>query len=255
MRRKLVVANRKMNGNLSSNKVFFEGLLAGIQDHKNADYVVCVPHPYLFQAEAILKGSLIAWGGQNMSRYESGAYTGSVSPGMLKDFGCEYVIIGHSERRQRGHDTDLSTGERFEVATNAGLKPIFCMGETLEEYEDGLTDIVTIRQLNAVIQEIGVQGLAKGVLAYEPVWAIGTGRAATPEHAQNILSFLRGHVEILDAEVANSIRILYGGSVKADNAAKLFSMPDIDGALVGGASLNTEEFVAICQAASQAKTN
>lgn len=255
MRRKLVVANRKMNGNLSSNKVFFEGLLAGTQDHKNADYVVCVPHPYLFQAEAMLKGSLIAWGGQNMSRYESGAYTGSVSPGMLKDFGCEYVIIGHSERRQRGHDTDLSTGERFEVATNAGLKPIFCMGETLEEYEDGLTDIVTIRQLNAVIQEIGVQGLAKGVLAYEPVWAIGTGRAATPEHAQNILSFLRGHVEILDAEVASSIRILYGGSVKAENAAKLFSMPDIDGALVGGASLNTEEFVAICQAASQAKTN
>jgi triosephosphate isomerase len=174
---------------------------------------------------------------------------------MLKDFGCEYVIIGHSERRQRGHDTDLSTGERFEVATNAGLKPIFCMGETLEEFEDGLTDIVTIRQLNAVIQEIGMQGLAKGVLAYEPVWAIGTGRAATPEHAQNILSFLRGHIEILDAEVARNIRILYGGSVKADNAAKLFSMPDIDGALVGGASLNTEEFVAICQAASQAKTN
>ncbi len=255
MRRKLVVANRKMNGNLSSNKVFFEGLLAGTKDHKNADYVVCVPHPYLFQAEAMLKGSLIAWGGQNMSRYESGAYTGSVSPGMLKDFGCEYVIIGHSERRQRGHDTDLSTGERFEVATNAGLKPIFCMGETLEEFEDGLTDIVTIRQLNAVIQEIGMQGLAKGVLAYEPVWAIGTGRAATPEHAQNILSFLRGHIEILDAEVARNIRILYGGSVKADNAAKLFSMPDIDGALVGGASLNTEEFVAICQAASQAKSN
>jgi triosephosphate isomerase (TIM) len=252
MRRKLVVANRKMNGNLSSNKVFFEGLLTGTKDHKNADYVVCVPHPYLFQAEAMLKGSHIAWGGQNMSRYESGAYTGSVSPGMLKDFGCEYVIIGHSERRQRGHDTDLSTGERFEVATNAGLNPIFCMGETLEEYEDGLTDVVTIRQLNAVIQEIGMQGLAKGVLAYEPVWAIGTGRAATPEHAQNILSFLRGHIEILDEEVAKKIRILYGGSVKVDNAAKLFSMPDIDGALVGGASLNTEEFVAICQAASQA---
>jgi triosephosphate isomerase (TIM) len=255
MRRKLVVANRKMNGNLSSNKVFFEGLLSGTIDYKNADFVVCVPHPYLFQAEAILKGSHVAWGGQNMSRYDSGAYTGSVSPGMLKDFGCEYVIIGHSERRQRGHDTDLSTGERFEVATNAGLKPIFCMGETLEEYEDGLTDIVTIRQLNAVIQEIGVQGLAKGVLAYEPVWAIGTGRAATPEHAQNILSFLRGHIEILDVEVAKNIRILYGGSVKADNAAKLFSMPDIDGALVGGASLITEEFVAICQAASRAKIN
>ena len=252
MRRKLVVANRKMNGSLSSNKAFLEGLLAGTRDHNNADYVVCVPHPYLFQAEAILKDSPIAWGGQNMSRYESGAYTGSVSPGMLKEFGCEYVIIGHSERRQRGFDTDLSTGERFEVAAKAGLKPIFCMGETLEEYEDGLTDVVTIRQLNAVIREIGVQGLADGVLAYEPVWAIGTGKAATPEHAQNILGFLRGHIELLDAKVAQNISILYGGSVKADNAAKLFSMPDIDGALVGGASLNTDEFVAICQAASQA---
>jgi triosephosphate isomerase len=240
-----------MNGNLSTNKAFLEGLLAGTRDCSNADYVVCVPHPYLFQAEAILKGSSIAWGGQNMSRYESGAYTGSVSPGMLTEFGCEYVIIGHSERRQRGHDTDLSTGERFLAATKAGLKPIFCMGETLAEYEDGITDIVTIRQLNAVINEIGVQGLAGGVLAYEPVWAIGTGKAASPEHAQNVLSFLRGHIEILDEELAQNIRILYGGSVKADNAEKLFSMPDIDGGLVGGASLNTEEFVAICQAASK----
>ncbi|MDI1308522.1 MAG: triose-phosphate isomerase [Methylotenera sp.] len=250
MRRKLVVANRKMNGSLSSNKAFLEGLLIGTQDFPNADYSVCMPHPYLFQAEAILKNSPITWGGQNMSRYESGAYTGSVSPGMIKEFGCEYVIIGHSERRQRGHDTDHAIGERFEVAIKAGLKPIFCMGETLEEYEDGITDVVTIRQLNAVIEEIGVKGLAGGVLAYEPVWAIGTGKAASPEHAQNILSFLRGHIELLDADIAENIRILYGGSVKADNAAKLFSMPDIDGGLVGGASLNTDEFVAICQAAS-----
>jgi len=252
MRRKLVVANRKMNGSLSSNKAFLEGLLAGTHDYPNADYSVCMPHPYLFQAEAMLKGSPITWGGQNMSRYESGAYTGSVSPGMIKEFGCEYVIIGHSERRQRGHDTDHAIGERFEVATKIGLKPIFCMGETLEEYEDGITDVVTIRQLNAVIAEIGVKGLASGVLAYEPVWAIGTGKAASPEHAQNILSFLRGHIELLDADIAQNIRILYGGSVKADNAAKLFSMPDIDGGLVGGASLNTDEFVAICQAASNA---
>jgi triosephosphate isomerase (TIM) len=252
MRRKLVVANRKMNGSIASNKAFLEGLLEGTRDYKNADYVVCVPHPYLFQAESILKGSHISWGGQNMSRYASGAYTGSVSPGMLKEFGCEYVIIGHSERRQRGHDTDHSIGERFEVAIKAGLKPIFCMGETLEEYEEGITDVVTIRQLNAVIAEVGVQALAYGILAYEPVWAIGTGKAATPEHAQNILSFLRGHIELLDAELARNIRILYGGSVNAANAAKLFSMPDIDGGLVGGASLVTEEFVAICQAASKA---
>lgn len=252
MRRKLVVANRKMNGSLPGNKAFLEGLLAGTRDYPNADYAVCVPHPYLFQAEAILKGSPIAWGGQNMSRFPSGAYTGSVSPGMLTEFGCEYVIIGHSERRQRGHDTDLAIGERFEVAAKAGLKPILCIGETLDEYEDGITDEVTIRQLNAVIREIGVKGLANGILSYEPVWAIGTGKAATPEHAQNILSFLRGHIEMLDVKIAENIRILYGGSVNADNAAKLFSMPDIDGGLVGGASLNTDEFVAICQAASNA---
>jgi triosephosphate isomerase len=252
MRRKLVVANRKMNGSLPTNQAFLEGLLVGTRDDQHADYVVCMPHPYLFQAEAILKDSPITWGGQNMSRYASGAYTGSVAPSMLIEFGCEYVIIGHSERRQRGHDTDHSIGKRFEIATKAGLKPIFCMGETLEEYEEGITDVVTIRQLNAVIEVVGVKGLLEGVLAYEPVWAIGTGKAASPEHAQNILSFLRGHIELLDAEVAQRVRILYGGSVKADNAAKLFSMPDIDGGLVGGASLNTDEFVAICQAASNA---
>lgn len=252
MRRKMVVANRKMNGDIPSNQAFLEKLVTDTQAYQHADYVVCMPHPYLYQAQAILKGSHVHLGGQNMSRYQSGAHTGSVSPPMLKEFGCEYVIIGHSERRLHGHDTDTSTGERFEVAINSGLIPIFCMGETLDEYEDGATDIVTIRQLNAVIHEIGVKGLAGGVLAYEPVWAIGTGKAATPEHAQNVLSFLRGHIELLDAEVASNIRILYGGSVNSINAKQLFSMPDIDGALVGTASLNTEEFIAICVAASDA---
>jgi triosephosphate isomerase len=254
MRRKIVVANRKMNGSLPSNQAFLETLLTETHDFQRADYVVCMPHPYLFQAQSMLQDSHIRWGGQNMSRYLSGAYTGSVSPTMLTEFGCTYVIIGHSERRQRGHDTDLSTGERFEAAVQCGLTPIFCMGETLEEYEDGTTDIVTIRQLNAVIHEIGIQGLAGGVLAYEPVWAIGTGRAATPEHAQNVLGFLRGHIEILNPEIAQNIRILYGGSVNSTNAAKLFAMPDIDGALVGGASLNTEEFVGICLAADSASS-
>lgn len=252
MRRKMVVANRKMNGDIPSNQAFLEKLVSDTQAHQHADYVVCMPHPYLYQAQAILKNTHVHLGGQNMSRYQSGAHTGSVSPPMLKEFGCEYVIIGHSERRLHGHDTDTSTGERFEVAIQSGLIPIFCMGETLEEYEDGATDIVTIRQLNAVITEIGVQGLAGGVLAYEPVWAIGTGKAATPEHAQNVLSFLRGHIEILDADLAKNIRILYGGSVNSANAEQLFAMPDIDGALVGGASLNTEEFVGICLAADRA---
>ncbi len=250
MRRKLVVANRKMHGTIPVNQAFLEGLLAGTRDYCNADYAVCFPHPYLYQAQSILTGTPVAWGGQNMSRHDEGPYTGSVSPGMLVEFGCEYVIIGHSERRTRGHDSDNSVGERFQVATMAGLKPIFCMGETLEEYEQGLTDLVTIRQLNAVIQQVGIKNLAKGVLAYEPVWAIGTGKAASPEHAQAILHFLRGYLMLKDQQVGENIRILYGGSMKADNAAQLMSMPDIDGGLVGSASLVTEEFVAICRAAS-----
>jgi triosephosphate isomerase (TIM) len=248
----MVVANRKMNGSLPTNKAFLEGLLAGSKNYASADYVVCVPHPYLFQAEAILEGSPIAWGGQNMSRYASGAFTGSVSPTMLTEFGCQYVIIGHSERRHRGHDTNTSIGERFETATKNGLKPILCLGETLTEYEEGMTVDVVIRQLNAVLAHVGVKGLAKGIVAYEPVWAIGTGKAATPEHAQCILSFLRGHIELLDEDVANNITILYGGSVNASNAAELFSMPDIDGGLIGAASLNTQEFLAICKVANDA---
>jgi triosephosphate isomerase len=250
MRRKLVVANRKMHGSISSNKQFLQGLLEGTRDCRKADYVVCIPHPYLYQAQSLLTGTHIAWGGQNMSRYESGPYTGSVSSGMLVEFGCKYVIIGHSERRSRGHDSDNSVGERFQTAAKAGLKPIFCMGETLEEYEQGLTDLVTIRQLNAVIQQIGIKNLAKGVLAYEPVWAIGTGKAASPEHAQAILHFLRGYIILKDPEVGENIQILYGGSMKADNAAQLLCMPDIDGGLVGSASLVTEEFIAICRAAN-----
>lgn len=255
MRRKLVVANRKMHGSIPSNQAFLEGLLEGTRDYRDADYVVCVPHPYLYQVQSILSGTQISWGGQNMSRFENGPYTGSVSPGMLKEFGSEFVIIGHSERRARGQDSDSSVGERFQVATKAGLKPIFCMGETLEEYEQGLTDLVTIRQLNAVIQQVGIKSLAKGILAYEPVWAIGTGKAASPEHAQAILHFLRGYLILKDPEVGENMRILYGGSLKAHNATELFSMPDIDGGLVGGASLITEEFVAICRAASAASNN
>lgn len=252
MRRKLVVANRKMHGTIPGNESFMQGLLEGTRDYRDADYAVCFPHPYLYQAQSTLAGSEIAWGGQNMSRHEAGPYTGSVSPGMLVELGCEYVIIGHSERRARGHDSDSSVGERFQAATNAGLKPIFCMGETLEEYEQGLTDLVTIRQLNAVIQQVGIRNLAKGILAYEPVWAIGTGKAATPEHAQSILHFLRGYLILKDPEIGENTRILYGGSLTAANAAELFSMPDIDGGLVGGASLITEDFVKICQAASAA---
>lgn len=252
MRRKLVIANRKMNGNIPSNQAFLEALIAGTCDDQSADYVVCLPHPYLYQAQNILSSTHIAWGGQNMSRFQSGPYTGSVSPTMLVEFGCRYVIIGHSERRTRGHETDHSAGERFEAAAHAGIVPIFCVGDTLAEYEAGKTDEVTFRQLTAVIEQLGVAGLANAILAYEPIWAIGTGRAASPAHAQAILGFLRNHIAQLDQEIAANIRILYGGSVNAKNCTELFSMPDIDGGLVGTASLNTEEFITICKVASSA---
>ncbi|MBU3735829.1 MAG: triose-phosphate isomerase [Methylobacterium sp.] len=250
MRRKLIVANRKMNGSIPENQAFVQNLIRGTADATDADYVICMPHPYLYQAQSLLSGTPIAWGGQNMSRHSSGPYTGSVSPGMLAEFGCSYVIIGHSERRQRGHDSDNSVGQRFKAAIDAGLKPIFCTGETLEEYEQGLTDLVTIRQLNALIQHVGIKNLTRGVLAYEPVWAIGTGKAATSEHAQNILHFLRGYLTLKDRKVGEEIRILYGGSMNATNAGDLLSMPDIDGGLIGTASLNSEEFIKICRIAN-----
>lgn len=252
MRRKTVIANRKMHGSIPENKEFLDGLLAGTRDLDKADYIVCLPHPYHFQVQSILQSTHIQWGGQTMSRFERGAHTGSISPAMLLEFGCKYVLIGHSERRLLGYESDKASGERFETAIKMGLTPIFCMGETLDEYELGMTASVTVRQLSAVIDHVGVEGLAKGVLAYEPVWAIGTGKAASPEHAQIILRFLREHIAVSDPVVAQNITILYGGSVNAENAAKLFSMPDIDGGLVGTASLNTQDFISICRAAHEA---
>ncbi len=249
IRDKWVIANRKMHGNLSHNQQFMQTLLHRTQDHQ-ARYVVCPPHPYLYQAQQVLADSHIRWGGQNMSRFRDGAFTGSVSPLMLKEFGCDYVLIGHSERRQRGHDSDESCGERFEAAIAAGLTPILCIGETLAEYEQGETDIVMVRQLNPVIAHVGIEALAKGMIAYEPVWAIGTGKAASAQHAQSILAFLRGHIALHNPAVAAIMPLLYGGSVKPDNAEALFAMPDIDGGLIGGASLITDTFIEICNIAN-----
>ena len=250
MRRKLVVGNWKMYGNLDSNKALLESILRGVQDCRHADYAVCVPAPYLFQAQAVLHGSNVAWGAQNMSQFEAGAFTGSVAPHMLVDFGCSYVIIGHSERRELCNESDPIVAAKFAAAINVGMQPIFCIGETREEYEAGLTEEVVARQLDAVLNSMGPQGLTKGVLAYEPVWAIGTGRGASPARAQAVHAFIRNRIASLDKTAAARLRILHGGSVRVANAAQLLSMPDIDGALVGHASLVAEEFVAICRAAN-----
>ncbi|MHB1116466.1 triose-phosphate isomerase [Sideroxydans sp.] len=251
MRRKLVVGNWKMHGDLASNKALLEGVLAGVKALGAADYGVCVPYPYMAQAQSMLQGSNVAWGAQNLSQHEKGAFTGAVAPGMLVDFGCRYVIIGHSERRALFHESNDIAAAKFDTAIKFGLTPIFCVGETLDERESGVTEQVVGRQLEVILNHVGAQALAKAVIAYEPVWAIGTGKTATPEQAQAVHAFIRQRVAQLDAEVAQGLRILYGGSMKPGNAAELMGMPDIDGGLIGGASLVAEEFVAICSAAQQ----
>jgi len=249
MRRKLVVGNWKMYGRLARNQALLQGVLAGVSELRNADYAVCVPYPYLSQAQSLLQGSNVAWGAQNLSPQEEGAFTGAVAPGMLTDFGCSYVIIGHSERRGLFHESNEIAGAKFEAAQKAGMKPIFCVGETLAERESGVMEQVVGTQLDAVLARFGASALSKAVIAYEPVWAIGTGKTASPEQAQAVHAFIRQRVAGHDAAVAQKLQILYGGSVKPNNAAELFGMPDIDGGLIGGASLVADDFVAICRAA------
>jgi triosephosphate isomerase len=210
---------------------------------------VCGPYPYLVQAQSALQGTSIAWGAQNLSQHEKGAYTGEVSARMLSDFSCSYVIVGHSERRSLYREDDKTVAAKFVAAQAGGITPILCVGETLQEREAGITEQIVARQLDAVIELAGVEALGNAVVAYEPVWAIGTGKTATPEQAQAVHAFIRGKISALAAGVAQELVIQYGGSVKASSAAQLFGMPDIDGGLIGGASLVAEEFVAICRAA------
>lgn len=247
MRRKLVAGNWKMHGNLAENEALLSGVLAGLEGVKTR-VAVCVPFPYLAQVQAKLTGSPVAWGAQNLSPHAKGAYTGEVSAGMLQDFACTYVIVGHSERRALYGEGDTVVAEKFAAAQAAGLTPILCVGETLAEREQGVTEQVVARQLDAVIAKSGVQALAKAVVAYEPVWAIGTGKTATPEQAQAVHAFIRGKVRGLDAGVAEGLIIQYGGSMKPDNAVELLGQPDIDGGLIGGAALKAEDFLAICRA-------
>ena len=248
MRKKLVAGNWKMNGSLADNAALLAAIkpaLAGIEA------AVCVPFPYLAQAQAALAGTSIAWGAQNLSEQGKGAFTGEVSATMLLDFGCRYVIVGHSERRSLYGESDELVAKKYVAAQAAGLTPILCVGESLDERESGVTEQVVARQLDAVITAAGVASLAKAVGAGEPVWAIGTGKTATPEQAQAVHAFIRGKIAALDAGVADGLVIQYGGSVKASNAAELMAQPDIDGGLIGGASLVAEEFVAICRAAAK----
>jgi triosephosphate isomerase len=244
-RSKLVVGNWKMNGNRASNATLLAGLRAA--GPLGCAVAVCPPFPYLADAAVSLAGSPIAWGAQDCSPHDSGAYTGEVSPAMLADLGCRYVIVGHSERRTLHAESDKLVAEKAKAAIAHGLTPIVCVGETLAEREAGATDAVVKRQMSAVIHLLA-HCVPQMVVAYEPVWAIGTGRTATPEQAQAVHALLRAQLRAA-TERAERMTILYGGSVKADNAATLFAQPDIDGGLIGGASLKADEFVAICRAA------
>lgn len=245
MRRATVVGNWKMNASLESTSVLLNGLTEAWSGVHQAEVAVCVPYPYLAKTAEGLEQSNIAYGAQDVSTHESGAYTGEVSTDMLLDFGCKYVIVGHSERREYHSESSELVAAKFEAAFKKGLIPILCVGETLEEREGERTFDVVGQQLKAVIDRCGLEGVAKGVVAYEPVWAIGTGRSATPEMAQEVHAYIR---EVLGPEGEHTA-ILYGGSVKPTSAAALFAQQDIDGALVGGASLVAEDFLAICRAA------
>ncbi len=247
MRATLIAGNWKMNGSLASNAGLLDGVRAGAAAVK-AELAVCVPAPYLAQAQAALAGSAVSWGAQDLSAHDSGAYTGEVSAAMLGDFGCKFVIVGHSERRSYHVETDEQVAQKAVRALASGLTPIVCVGETLAEREQGATDAVVIRQLAPVLDAVGAQ-LGKIVIAYEPVWAIGTGKTATPEMAQQVHELIRNTLAQRDAAAAQKVQILYGGSMKPDNAKDLLSMPDIDGGLIGGASLKAADFLAIAQAA------
>jgi triosephosphate isomerase len=249
-RQPLIAGNWKMNGTRESARTLLDGIKAGMADVKAAEVAVCVPFVFLAEVADMLRGSSIAYGSQDVAREAGpGAFTGEISAAMLLEYGCTYAIVGHSERRSYYGETDTIVADKFATARAAGLRPILCVGETLEERESGVTEEVVARQLDAVIQREGVQALTDGVIAYEPVWAIGTGKTATPEQAQEVHAFIRGRVAAQDAATADKIRILYGGSMNAGNASELLAMQDIDGGLIGGASLKADDFLTICRAA------
>jgi len=249
MRKPLVAGNWKMHGSRADNAALIRSLLDRLPAQGAAEVMVCPPFVYLLETSRLLKDSDVALGAQSLCAEAQGAFTGEISGAMLRDVGCRYVLVGHSERRQVYGEDDSLVARKFVAAQASGLVPVLCVGETLEEREGGRTAEVVLRQLDAVLALSGAGAFGEAVIAYEPVWAIGTGRNATPEQAQEVHAMIRGRVAALDAKIAASVRILYGGSVKAANARELFAMVDIDGGLVGGASLKADEFAQICAAA------
>lgn len=248
-RRTLVAGNWKMNGSRTESAALLNGIKNGVSAASRAEVAVCPPYILIPLAAERLAGSAVVWGGQNLSVHKSGAYTGEISGPMLRDYACTYAIVGHSERRTLYGETDALVAEKYGAAQAAGLIPILCIGETLQEREANQTEAVCARQLDAVVDKHGIGSFRNAVIAYEPVWAIGTGKTATPQQAQDVHRFIRGRLAGRDKAVADGLRILYGGSMKGSNAKELLAQPDIDGGLIGGASLQAEEFLTICRAA------
>jgi triosephosphate isomerase len=251
MREFLVAGNWKMNGGIAANDALVSGIVAGVPQGSGFRLLICPPFPFLASIAGQISGSPVALGAQNVSEFEAGAYTGETAPSMLKDVGCEFVIVGHSERRAIYGETSTQVAAKFAAAQDAGLTPILCVGETLEEREAGTTQSVIDEQLDAVLDTAGADAFAAAVIAYEPVWAIGTGKTATPDEAQDVHRHIRARLAEHSSELAEKVQILYGGSMKGENAPGLLSMPDIDGGLIGGASLKANDFLAIAEAAAQ----
>lgn len=249
MRRKLVAGNWKMHGSLAENQTRLTQLVSALKNNEAVDVAVFPTAPYLFQCKSLLAASGIKWGAQDVSQHASGAYTGEIATSMLEDFACQYALVGHSERRELFHEDDDTVADKFIALLNSRLTPVLCVGETLEQRESGNTMSVIIKQIDAVLNKVGITGFKQAVIAYEPVWAIGTGKTATPGQAQDVHKAIRAHLAQYDTDIAQAIQIVYGGSVKPDNADAIFAQPDVDGALVGGASLNSNDFVKICNAA------
>lgn len=251
MRKALVIGNWKMNGRQDANEALLNALTSGYDNKlERVDVALCPPSVYLAQAQSLLQAGSIELGAQNVCADVEGAFTGEVSAGMLAEFGCRWVVIGHSERRSLYGETDAQVAEKAKRVLDAGMTPVVCVGETLEERESGLALQRVQSQLRAVLEEVPVEQLAELVVAYEPVWAIGTGLTATPEQAQEVHRALRDTLAAQQVELDEKVRILYGGSVNAANADALFAQPDIDGGLIGGASLKADDFLAICRAAA-----
>jgi len=249
MRKKLIAGNWKMHGSLQRNEVLLKEIKSEASG-LGCEIALFSPYPYLSQLQSILSGSMVAWGAQSVSEHAAGAFTGEVSASMLVEFGCRYVLVGHSERRSLFGETDEEVAAKFEAAQKSGLVPVLCVGESLVERELGATASVVSRQIGAVLNRVGVDALGLSVLAYEPVWAIGTGVTASPRQAQDVHAAIRAQVSLLNAGVASGLRILYGGSVKPQNAEELFAQGDIDGGLIGGAALVADDFLAICRLAN-----